>query len=220
MIQRIPLELKNDATRLLQFLVHSKRPLTLAEAREVIATQIEGKPRGFDVKRRLFNETDILGYCPGLVTVVQIGDKELHLAHFSVKEYLLGENQFKITPASISITMTCLIYLTDINGSLYEIKRNFPMSIYAAESWTSYATLAQTNTDVVQATVRFLEEEATFQRWTRLYEANTSWTGYPNTSRLYYACLGELLNIARNLINKRAKVNARGSTYNTALQAA
>jgi hypothetical protein len=117
MIASIPSELKNDAIRLLQFLVHSKRPLKLAEAKEVIATQIENEPRGFDIKRRLFCEIDIMDYCPSLVTVAHATGKELHLAHFSVKEYLLGENQFEITTASISITRTCLTYLTDITGS-------------------------------------------------------------------------------------------------------
>lgn len=34
----IPAELKNDVIRLLQFLVYSKRPLKLAEAKEVIVT--------------------------------------------------------------------------------------------------------------------------------------------------------------------------------------
>lgn len=92
MIASIPTELEKDAIRLLQFLVHSKRPLKLAEAKEVIATQIENDSRGFDIKRRLFCETDVLDYCPSLVTVVHAADKELHLAHFSVKEYLLGEN--------------------------------------------------------------------------------------------------------------------------------
>jgi hypothetical protein len=97
MIQCIPAELKKDAIRLLQFLVHSKRPLKLAEAVEVIATQIEHEPRGFDVKRRLFRDTDVLDYCPSLVTVIEASDfgtttNELYLAHFSVKEYLLGED--------------------------------------------------------------------------------------------------------------------------------
>jgi hypothetical protein len=124
MIQCIPAKDQKDAIRLLQFLVHSKRPLRLAEAKEVIATQIEQEPR-FDVKHRLYHEIDVLGYCPGLVTVVHAADKELHLAHFSVKEYLLRENQFNITTASISITRTCLTYLTDINGSDKENQAGF-----------------------------------------------------------------------------------------------
>jgi hypothetical protein len=174
MIASIPMELKNDAIRLLQFLVHSKRPLKLAEAKEVIATQIENESRGFDIKRRLFCETDILDYCPSLVTVVHDTDKELHLAHFSVKEYLLGENNFKITTASSSITRTCLTYLTDIKGSHKEIKRDFPMARYAAEVWTGHATLAEASEDIVRVIVRFLEKEATFQRWARLYQADRS----------------------------------------------
>ena len=101
MFESIPTELKSDAIRLLQFLVHSKRPLSLAEVKEVIATKIESDPRGFYMKRRLFCETDILAYCPSLVTVVQADVRELHLAHFSVKEYLLGHGQFQVTAASI-----------------------------------------------------------------------------------------------------------------------
>lgn len=37
MLDSIPVKRKSDAIHLLQFLVHSERPLTLAEAKEVIA---------------------------------------------------------------------------------------------------------------------------------------------------------------------------------------
>ncbi|OWT42644.1 Pfs, NACHT and Ankyrin domain protein [Pochonia chlamydosporia 170] len=224
MMERIPTELKKDAERLLQFLVHLKRPLKLAEAKEVIATQIEDEPRGFDVKRRLFRETDVLNYCPSLVTVVHATDKELHLAHFSVKEYLLGEIQFNITTASTSITITCLTYLTDINGSHDEIKRDFPMARYAAEVWAGHAALAQTSKDAVQATVRFLQNEVTFQRWARLYQPDLPRAydqGPPRGSRLYYACFLGLVASARDLIGKGAEVNAQGGGhYGNALCAA
>ncbi|KAK2603443.1 hypothetical protein QQS21_004394 [Conoideocrella luteorostrata] len=59
MVESIPKEDKDDATRLLQFLVYSKRPVKLTEAKEIIATQVENEPRGFDVKRRLFREMDV-----------------------------------------------------------------------------------------------------------------------------------------------------------------
>ncbi|KAF4768676.1 hypothetical protein HAV15_002769 [Penicillium sp. str.  len=213
----LPLNL-NETYRL-----YSNRPLSLAEAQEVIATQIENESRGFDIKRRLFCETDILDYCPGLVTVVHATDKELHLAHFSVKEYLLRENDFEITTASISITRTCLSYLTGINGSHREIKRNFPMARYAAELWTGHAALAQASEDIIRVTVSFLERKATFQRWTRLYQADRGWDdnpGPPRSSRLYYACFLGLVAPARHLISKGADVNAKGINYGTALRAA
>ncbi|KAF1807850.1 Pfs, NACHT and ankyrin domain protein, partial [Eremomyces bilateralis CBS 781.70] len=223
MIERIPIDLKNDAIRLLQFLVHSKQPLKLVEAKEVVATQIENGSQGFDINRRLFCETAVLDYCPGLATVVHATDKELHLAHFSVKEYLLGENQFKISTASISITKTCLTYLTDINGSNQKIKRDFPMARFAAEVWTGFAALAQASEDIVRGTVRFVEEEVTFQRWARLYQADKHWDndpGPPRGSKLYYACFTGLVAPARDLIGKGADVNAQGGEYGNALQAA
>ncbi|KAJ5514956.1 NACHT nucleoside triphosphatase [Penicillium fimorum] len=223
MLENIPTGLKSDAIRLLQFLVHSKRPLTLAEVKDIIATKIENDSRGFYIKRRLFCESDILAYCPSLVTVVPANEKELHLAHFSVKEYLLGHDQFKVTAASISITRTCLTYLTDINGSEREIKRNFPMARYAAEVWACHAALAQVYEEVIRMTVSFLEEETTFQRWAHLYQADRSWDnspGAPRGSRLYYACLHGLNEPARDLIDKGADVNAQGGYYDNALQGA
>lgn len=217
------MERKMDAIRLLQFLVHSKRPLTLAEAKEVIATQIGTESRGFDIKRRLFCETDLLDYCPGLATIVHATDKELHLAHFSVKEYLLRDNDFKVMTASISITRTCLTYLRDIKGSHKEIKRFFPMARYAAESWAVYASLAGDFEEIIRETVKFFEEEVTFQRWSRLYQADRGWDndpGPPRASKLYYACLNGLLAPVEDLISKEEDINAQGGYYGNALYAA
>lgn len=102
MIESIPKEFQIDATCLLQCLVHSERPLKLAEAREIIATQIDSIPAGFDIKRRLFCETYVLASCPGLVTVDHARGEQLHLAHLSVKEYLLSKCNYMIPTASIS----------------------------------------------------------------------------------------------------------------------
>lgn len=90
--------------------------------------------------------------------------KELYLAYFSVKEYLLGQNHFNITTASISITTTYLTYLTDIEDDQEKIKRDFPIARRAAELWIGYTVFAQSSEALVQIVVRFLEQEATFQR--------------------------------------------------------
>ncbi|KAL4789115.1 Pfs, NACHT and ankyrin domain protein [Aspergillus venezuelensis] len=223
MIESIPEELKDDAIRLLQFLVLSKRPLTLAEAKEVIATQIKDKPHGFDINRRLFCETDVLVYCPSLVTIVPAEEKELHLAHFSVKEYLGGMEDFNNTTASISIMRTCLTYLTDINSSHRELQKEFPMARYAAEVWTAHAVLAPARPDIVQVIVGFLTKNETFEKWARLYQADRSWDtkpGPPQGSPLYYACFAGLVEPARDIIQYGADVNAQGGDYGNALQAA
>ncbi|KAJ5503361.1 NACHT nucleoside triphosphatase [Penicillium fimorum] len=223
MIASIPMGRKNDAIRLLQFLVHSKEPLKLAEAKEVIATPIESGSQGFNIKRRLFCVTDILGYCPGLLTVFHASEAELHLAHFSVKEYLLGENDFTIATASIPITRTCLTYLTDINGTDSEIRRDFPLARYAAKTWTRHAAIAQASEEIVRATVTFLERETTFQRWAHLYQGDIFWDTEPGPasgSRIYYASFDGLVAPVKELIGNGADVNAKGGRYGNALQAA
>ncbi|KAJ4034165.1 hypothetical protein NW758_011123 [Fusarium oxysporum] len=227
MLQNIPSEYKSSAIRLLQFLVYTKRPLTLAEAIEVIATEIDQEPRGFDVDGRLSLKTDILRYCPSLVIIAKVTNyagtvEELHLAHFSVKEYL-EQAQFDLENASITISKTCLTYLADIRGRHSTIRGDFPMARYAAEYWMDYAVSAETSEDIVRITVSFLRDETTFQRWCRLYQADRQWDdepGPPRASKLYYACLSGLSRAARDLMTEGADVNAQGGEYGNALQAA
>jgi hypothetical protein len=230
MLQSIPADIAKDAMRLLQFLVHTERPLTLLEAVEVIATQIDEEPRGFDPKRRLFREADVLRHCPGLVSVTEAPSdrgkvrEELHLAHFSVKEYLLKQEQFDLMSSSIVIARTCLSYLTDIEGSSSNIEQDFPMAKYAARYWTDYAILAETSEDVVRTTVGFLKTESTFQRWCQLHQADwdgesPGGPGLSQPSRLYYACLCGLSAAATCLLNEGADVNIEGGAHGHALQA-
>ncbi|CEJ82926.1 Putative Pfs, NACHT and Ankyrin domain protein [[Torrubiella] hemipterigena] len=218
MIQRIPSRFKTDAIRLLQFLVHSERPLKLSEVKEVIATQIECEPRYFDAKRRLFREADVLGYCPGLVTFVQATSNELHLAHFSVKEYLIKEEQFSITTASISITMTCLTYLTSINVSHDLIEGAFPMADYAAKVWNRHAILAQASEDVVQTVIKFLADDATFQRWDKLYRVGTY--EHKRKPRIVYTCLFGLLEPTSYFIDEGAYLSEYSHISGSGFQAA
>lgn len=115
------------------------------------------KGANLHIKRRLFCETNILDYCPHLVTVIHATDEELYIAYFSVKVYLLGENDFKITTAIISITRTCLTYRTDINYSHRAIKRHFLIVRFAAELRTGYDAIAQASEDIVRVVGKFLE---------------------------------------------------------------
>jgi hypothetical protein len=228
MLQNISPTYKSGAIRLLQFLVYTKRPLKLSEAVEVIATQIDREPRRFRVGNRLFSGADVLRYCPGLVLIADVTRynetvQELHLAHFSVKEYLLKEDQFDLGSASTAITRTCLTYLTDIESSHSRIKHDFPMARFAAQFWMDHAVSAETSEDLVRTTVSFLQDKTTFQRWGRLYQADDPWNenpGPPEASALYYACLGGLARAARDLMNEGADVNAQGGRYGNVLQAA
>ncbi|KFA68485.1 hypothetical protein S40285_05380 [Stachybotrys chlorohalonatus IBT 40285] len=229
MLQGIPENLRNGAMRLLQFLVHSERPLTVPEAIEILATETEADPPHFDFDGRVFDDTEVLRYCPGLTSIVKAtGEKgktlkELHLGHFSVKEFLETRTEFERPRASIVITQTCLTYLTAITGTYDEMRRNYPLALFAAKDWTSYAVSAESSEEVFRAILVFLNTESTFQRWGCLHQADFSCrydAGPPSASKLYYTCLGGLFRVAQELITKGSNVNAQGGDYGNALQAA
>ncbi|EJT73975.1 hypothetical protein GGTG_07825 [Gaeumannomyces tritici R3-111a-1] len=112
MMAKIPNNIMGDATRLLQFLVHAEEPLTVTQAMEVIATQVD-PPRCFDPERKPLDLPRLLKHCPGLIRMDgrALYHGSLSLAHFSVKEYLLERAGFTNVVASRSITWACLVHL-------------------------------------------------------------------------------------------------------------
>ncbi|GKT71811.1 NACHT and ankyrin domain protein [Colletotrichum tofieldiae] len=234
MLQKIPREYWSSSVRLLQFVVHSKKPLTLEVAVEVVATDIDDDPPHFHCDGRVFSNADILRHCPSLVSVIELEDwdgvirKELHLAHFSVKEYLLLQDDFDPMKSSITITKTCLAYLTDIEGSRWRLAEEYPMAQYAAESWLDLvkAGRAEPPDDVTTAIASFLQEKNTLKRWTYFNEEiDGRWyrkldNDEPIGGSLYYACRSGLTAVAKMIINQGADVNSHRGVYGTALQAA
>ncbi|KAK1958640.1 purine and uridine phosphorylase, partial [Colletotrichum sublineola] len=228
MLQSIPTDLKDDAFRLLQFLVHAKRPLTVSEAVDVIATLIEKSQREFNTERRLLRDSDILCYCPSLISIDEVTRDELtvrevQLAHFSVKEYLAGRSQFNIEMASCAIARTCFTYIESINCSFQTMRSTFPLARYAAEVLLVHAQLAESYHETFNDAATFFQEETTFQRWGYLYQPDRPWSDEPGFSEagcLYYTCFGGLSKVSRYLLDKGADVNAQGGEYGNALQAA
>jgi hypothetical protein len=223
----IPSEYKRDAIRLLQFLVHAKRPLRVSEAIEVIATQPDQNPPVFSMDGRLYQERNILRYCPSLVVVAEIkrynhAVHELQLAYFSVKEYLLEQAQFDIHNASIVIAKTWLTYLRDINCHNRTLANDFPMAHFSTNYWTDYTILAKGSEEIVEITVSFLQDEKNFQRWIYLHDP-LELGRYPGTfgaQKLYYACLYNLAITVRYLVAEVADIDAECGRYGNALQAA
>ncbi|KAK2042570.1 ankyrin [Colletotrichum somersetense] len=236
MLRNIPSELKSDAIRLLQFLVHAKQPLVVSAAIDMIATQIDGEKQGFNKSRRLLDKDYILRYCPSLGVITgkkhsKKTEKEIHLAHFSVKEYLARDEQFQLATVGAAIAKTCLTYLTDvkvvspIKGPM-TIKSDFPLARYAAYVWMDYARLAGHYEDVFQQSLLFLQDEVAFQQWVCLYHGfkpsrrSSTPPDPPSLPKLYYVCYGGLSRVLRSLLEKGADANERRGSYDNALQAA
>jgi hypothetical protein len=238
-----------DAFKILQWLAYSARPLRIEEVAEVIAVDIEGDPR-FDPENRLREPRDILTICSSLVTITaeamegphgKTAGEQVRLAHFSVKEYLVSERSqvgqatrysIQEIPANGSIAEICLAYLLYFRGPSLPTSDNideFPLARYAAQYWTQHARMAgkDTNRTGLLSMELFQPKGDAYINWIRLFDPDMPGNGPDMTkslesvpSPLYYASLEGLIELARQLLDKGADVNAQGGRYGNALQAA
>ncbi|KAL8281897.1 hypothetical protein RB597_009562 [Gaeumannomyces tritici] len=226
--------LSEEATRLLQFVLHSDRPISLPEATDIMATRVETEPRGFSPKRRPMGKADIIKQCPEMlwftrpnarISAEHVGSEILTINHATFnKEGLFEQDRFSATTAYISMTRTCLAYLADIDGDCADIETAFPFSRHAADAWMLTAAKAEMPEDAVREAAMFLQDQRTFQLWRRIYEEDYSWHAtrprIAQGSALYYACFFGYKQGAECLIGDGADVNARGGYFENALQAA
>ncbi|KAF9890721.1 hypothetical protein FE257_005587 [Aspergillus nanangensis] len=229
-----------DTIRVFQFLTYSVRPMTIDEVVDALAVDLSGQ--AFDADLRLPIPEDVVKLCPGLITLVQraddglpgSGDVEVHLSHFSVKEYLTSdkivdvfEGSLERAMANTSISQTCLAYLKHIGqtrGVTEEIEHNFPLVRYSASNWTYHARNAQpekTLSDILD----FLSCQGKYSKmWRYLVEPVTereenSCPSQDFVQPLYYACFHGLYHAAAALIERGADVNTDCGYFGTALQA-
>ena len=183
------------ASKILQWLTYSARPLKLEEVAEVIAIDVEENPR-FDPGNRFPEPRDILMICSSLISLevetlkdMDGSDDEsdsvvVRLAHFSVKEYLVSKRilqgdakRYNIQEinANIVILNGCLAYLLEFDGfdSLTsESLAEFPLAKYAAKYWTQHAQVVERDSSFnpLLTIELFLTEGHGLLNWIRLYD--------------------------------------------------
>ncbi|PVH67502.1 ankyrin, partial [Cadophora sp. DSE1049] len=234
---------RQDAFRILQWLVYSARPLRIEEIVEVIA--IDTEQSRFDPENRLPDPRDLLTICSSLVTTISVTAEgnngasnkttELRLAHFSVKEYLISDHirnglafQYDIqTGGEEEIAQSCLTYLLHFQRDVLT-KGNlntFPLALYAAEHWCRHFRAIKDSDQASKLTMQLFQGDA-FQNWIRFYDPD-----FPGqrtymkrtasiASPLYYASREGLFGPVSLLLENGADVNAQGGRYGNALQAA
>lgn len=156
--------------RLLQFLVHSDQPLELAAAVDIVAVRSDF--RKFTTADRI-RPGQIVRLCPNLLTIVEIYEYngpdpedcyqvQLHLAHLSVKEYLIQYScpEFPLIgiDASISIVRTCLSYLTGVfpYDSASNLKAEFPFVTVAVFACMRHINAVEESPETVFAMADYL----------------------------------------------------------------
>lgn len=241
---------RDSAIRLLQFLIYSKRPLTLAEAVDAVAVNISKEPR-FDPEYRMPCPDEIVGYCSSLAVLVtrkvsswisgrrESVEKEIveiQLAHFSVQEYLMSDRlqgdmarDFDRLSANTALTTVCLSYLFSLCHSCQpkEARENYPLVQYSAQYWPAYAAVAEQLAKSMLPIVRqAFASMSAISFCTQICGPSMPWTAeeyyYEESpgAALYYASLLGLRYSTQTLIDAGADVNVVYGQYGHALLAA
>lgn len=181
---------KDNALRILQWLIFSSRPVQVDEVAEIFAANPDNDSK-FEEGDRLQDPDEIIAYCGTLFTTQESGEgrrkkkiKELRLAHFSVKEYLVSERILRRCPqysigeidAHLSIAGTCLTYLLHVVNlpSLPDhIFNEYPLLRYAVKNWrfhVSESELALSLRGIDWRVIRFLGNRKHCARWAKMNE--------------------------------------------------
>ena len=192
---RILCNVKEDesqyALRILHWLTHSIRPISLAELAEAVVVDVNEKPR-FDIENRLFQPECILIICSSLITVESTTKTSsrtgksvmVKLAHCSVKEYLVSSRilngpakayGIRAGDANACIAEICLAYLLQFHQPdriTSQTPEDFPLALYAAECWIHHVWLADSETSTYRSlTVELIARgKEAFFSWVRLCE--------------------------------------------------
>jgi ankyrin repeat protein len=216
MLCKIDSHATEDARRILTLLCFASRPLTVHELIDGIAVEV-ANGAGLDQKRRLQDANDIHGICPGLIEIsldstssanASATDHEqtVHIAHFSVQEYLESERirhqqarMFSLSSATAhaEILQICLLYLLEPALSktrpIKSIREAFPLGHYAAEFWYYHYQEAGSPGKLNELISKLFQREDSFETWIRLYDMDYhSWgneIGIIGGSPIYYASL-------------------------------
>jgi ankyrin repeat protein len=266
-LTRIPDEYCNEAHSILQWIAYSACPMSLSEVAEAIV--INPQSQRFSPDDRLFDIRYVLEICSSLLTLSQEKvrrydrhvtrsgkddlryarpmlegdeDRELRLAHYSVKEYLVSD-RIKLGPASkfhISeneahelMTKASLTYLSTFDQPIsisWSTAASFPLIQYAGRYWAwHYRAMSNETESITSLAMSFLDTSTShcFSNWLKITDPDSeswdlnlgTWTceyGQP----LYYVALLGLTSLTERMIKAGSNIHAIGGHHKYALCAA
>jgi ankyrin repeat protein len=266
-LTRIPDEYWKEAHSILQWIAYSACPMSLSEVAEAIV--IDPQSQRFNPDERLFDIRYVLEICSSLLTLSQEKvrryeryvtrsgkedlkyarrvlegdeDRELRLAHYSVKEYLVSD-RIKQGPASkfhISeneahelMAKASLTYLSTFDQPLsvsLSTTASFPLIQYAARYWAWHYRLMSSETESITSLAMSFSDTPTkhcFSNWLKItnpdsdsWDLNLGIYTYDYGQPLYYVALLGLTSLAEMLIQAGSDIDAIGGGHNYALCAA
>ena len=155
MLQGIPKEKFEHASRLFQCMVAAVRPLRVEELAELFAIEFgcNNAPKLVAGWRPEYAEEALLSTCSTFITVIDDRDsKVVQFSHFSVKEFLtsdrlqisnvgnIREYYIPLEPAHAILGRACVTVLLQVDEERDEERlRALPLSSYAMDHWVKHA---------------------------------------------------------------------------------
>ncbi|KAK8229419.1 ankyrin repeat-containing domain protein [Phyllosticta capitalensis] len=228
-LKEIPDEIRPSAIRILQFLTYSDVGLSVEEAVDVIAVDVEREPY-FDLGNRMPIPEEIQAYCSSLVVLVKTEyyharGPRLQLAHFSVKEYLTSSNQlaehaaadFNEIAARASIAKVNLSYLLGIGDEVHAVQHGlseahaailqaFPLADYAANHWAENTKISASHSSTLRSLLR--DFFSTKSCYTSAFWISHEWLSCNDA--LHYASEIGATSVIKALLYNGANINSVG----------
>ena len=127
--------------RILSWITHAKRPLSVDELRYGLAVEYSDVPEHLDEfdEENLLSPENLVDVCAGLV-IIDSKSQVVRLVHYTTQEYLEKERMQFFKGAEADISRACLTYLSyhykEIAKSLIKLH---PFLDYACHYWFSHA---------------------------------------------------------------------------------
>ena len=158
MLQGIPKEQFEHASRLFQCMVAAVRPLRVEELAEIFAIDFGSNnvPNLVTGWRPENPEEAVLSTCSTFITIIgDCGEKIVQFSHFSVKEFLTSNRleasdigtirryYVPLEPAHAILAQACItIFLQLDKDEDIEQVRELPLALYASENWFKHTKFA------------------------------------------------------------------------------
>ena len=163
--------------------------------------------------------------------------QELHLAHSSVKEFLVLHFQEQRLPPVLGnidsqayAAECCVVYLLQFRDPLTDDRDvcDLPLARYAAEFWIRHLQSSETKTSPTgtQSILKLMDDSLMpFSNWRRLYDPDKPWRGTDlNASKyaspVYYASQSGLEDLVDRLLKNGSKPDEGIGIFGTPLQVA
>jgi ankyrin repeat protein len=203
-LEALPEEVQDDTIHLLQFIIHSKRPLSVGEVEDMFKTwtlsftYIPGQTKTFSISR----------YFPEALGISDVGGN-ISFSNSKTRLSLLNIPAFEPLYSNKSILRTCLIYFSsaafiidDVHLPMDQIRMHFPLTAYVVSHLMDHARESGTDQEVNRFLMDFFQSKRTFNVWVRLYVK--AWPPLPTDSKgvpspLWIAVSAGLLGVVRKL---------------------